>query len=60
MEAEKRTKKGLNWRCDRAWIKFSCAGNEYTFKTDNGIVYSVDFKEESTFDPIPASPTPLP
>jgi hypothetical protein len=29
-------------------------GNEYTFKTDNGIVYSVDFKEELTFSPIPA------
>ena len=25
MEAEKRTKKVLNWWCDRAWIKFSCA-----------------------------------
>ena len=30
-------------------------GNEYTFKTDNDIVYSVDFKEEPTFEPIPAS-----
>ena len=29
-------------------------GDEYTFKTDNGIVYSVDFKEEPTFSPIPA------
>ena len=29
-------------------------GDEYTFKTDSGIVYSVDFKEELTFDPIPA------
>lgn len=29
-------------------------GDEYTFKTDYGIVYSVDFKEEPTFSPIPA------
>lgn len=29
-------------------------GNEYTFKTDHDIVYSVDFKEEQTFSPIPA------
>ena len=29
-------------------------GDEYTFKTDNDIVYSVDFKEEPTFSPIPA------
>lgn len=29
-------------------------GDEYTFKTDNDIVYSVDFKEELTFEPIPA------
>ena len=29
-------------------------GDEYTFKTDSGIVYSVDFKEEETFSPIPA------
>ena len=29
-------------------------GDEYTFKTDNDIVYSVGFKEESIFSPIPA------
>ena len=29
-------------------------GDEYTFKTDYDIVYAVDFKEESAFDPIPA------
>lgn len=29
-------------------------GNEYTFRTVFDIVYSVDFKEESTFSPIPA------
>lgn len=29
-------------------------GNEYTFKSDYDIVYSVDFKEEETFSPIPA------
>ena len=29
-------------------------GNELTFRTDNDIVYAVDFKEESFFDPIPA------
>lgn len=29
-------------------------GNEYTFKTDNDIVYAVDFKEDFSFDPIPA------
>ena len=29
-------------------------GNEYTFKTEHDIVYSVDFKEEQTFSPIPA------
>ena len=29
-------------------------GDEYTFKTDNDIVYSVDFKEEPAFSPIPA------
>jgi virulence factor len=26
-------------------------GNEYTFKTEHDIVYSVDFKEELTFSP---------
>ena len=29
-------------------------GSEYTFKTEHDIVYSVDFKEEQTFSPIPA------
>lgn len=29
-------------------------GNEYTFKSDYGIVYAVSFKEEETFSPIPA------
>lgn len=29
-------------------------GDEYTFKTDYDIVYSVDFKEEFAFSPIPA------
>ena len=28
--------------------------NEYTFKTEHDIVYSVDFKEELTLSPIPA------
>lgn len=29
-------------------------GNEYTFRTDNDILYGVEFKEDSSFDPIPA------
>ena len=29
-------------------------GEEYTFRTDNDIVYAVDFKEEDSFAPIPA------
>lgn len=29
-------------------------GDEYTFRTDNDIVYAVDFKEEYSFSPIPA------
>ena len=29
-------------------------GDGYTFKTDHGIVYSVDFKAEETFAPIPS------
>ena len=29
-------------------------GDEYTFKTDKDIFYSVDFKEESSFSPIAA------
>ena len=29
-------------------------GDGYTFKTDHDIVYSVDFKEEQIFSPIPA------
>ncbi len=29
-------------------------GEDYTFKTDYDIVYAVDFKEETSFSPIPA------